>query len=103
MKNVQSKILPKLDLYIWVLLKKSMYKWTDMYKCTCTWTWIYFTTVCGRLEISVRGSGKRSTVVVFHQIGRPHKKEIVKKDIEEAAVLDICIFKVESLKLKYFL
>ena len=57
----------------------------------------------GRLEISVRGSGKRSTVVVFHQIGRPHKKEIVKKDIEEAAVLEICIFQIESLKLKYFL
>ena len=34
MKNVQSKLLPKLDLYIWVLLKKSMYKRTDMYKCT---------------------------------------------------------------------
>ena len=45
MKNVQSKLLPKLDLYIWVLLKKSMYKLTDMYKCTCTVTWIYFTTV----------------------------------------------------------
>jgi len=46
----------------------------------------------GRFEISVRGSGKRSTVVVFHQIGRPHRRDIVKNDIEERAVLEICIF-----------
>ena len=43
----------------------------------------------GRFDISVRGSGKRSTVVVFHQIGTPRSIEIVKNDIEERAVLDI--------------